>query len=334
MHASLLAFLLSASVLQSGEADRATEARYAVGEIELAGELLFPNANGPFAAVVISQGSGSSARDNLWARAAAEMLRDEGLLVLLTDKRGSGASQGDWRDIGIAERADDLLAGVEHLQRRSDVDAQCVGVFGLSQGGRVVPVAAARSDEVAFLVNASGDLVSFPEQILHEMRNDARGAGLSEEAVGKVLEIGAAALRALGTGDWSDYHRLKREAEDKEWGEFVGGFPDESLPDWAFYRENLEFDAMPFWVRVDQPALILLGIEDEQQNVAVQESIRRLEFMQEVSGKTNIRAAQFDDLGHLLGWTNDAPYDPRVRAELSNFLGTVPCIAAKRGEKG
>ena len=38
-----------------------------------------------------------------------------------------------------------------------------IGLVGLSQGGRVVPIAAARSSAVAFVVNLVGDAVSFIE---------------------------------------------------------------------------------------------------------------------------------------------------------------------------
>lgn len=329
-----VAFLGPASAAHNPPGSPVSEARYRVGDVELAGELFTPSGNGPFPSVVIAQGSGSSGRDNLWARSAAKMLSDMGLLVLLTDKRGSGQSGGDWRDIGIAERATDILAGVDFLARHHSAISKCVGLFGLSQGGRVVPVAAARSDGVAFLVNASGDLVSFPEQIVHEMRNEARNAGLSEDSVRRITAIATAATGALFDDDWEPYLAMIEAAHGQEWETMASGFPAPEWDGWQFYRESLTFDSMPYWVGLDQPALILLGADDEEQNVAVDESLRRLAFMQEVTGKTNIRAHRYPGLGHLLGWTNSEPFDARLQADLAGFLSQVPCIAEARGERG
>jgi alpha/beta superfamily hydrolase len=74
-----------------------TEMRYQNGDVGLAGVLLMPLEEGKYPAAVLLQGSGTSDRSNAWARSIAETLVSQGVAVLLTDKRGSGQSQGNWR---------------------------------------------------------------------------------------------------------------------------------------------------------------------------------------------------------------------------------------------
>ena len=72
----------------------------------------------------------------------ARLLIRHGYGVLLLDPRGQGSSEGDivrW----AGDR--DLLAGVEFLQSRSDVDPNRIGGFGFSIGGEILLEAAAQS---------------------------------------------------------------------------------------------------------------------------------------------------------------------------------------------
>ncbi len=72
----------------------------------------------------------------------ARMLVRHGYGVLLLEPRGQGSSEGD----AVRWAGDrDLLAGVEYLQRRSEVDADRIGGFGFSVGGEILLEAAAQS---------------------------------------------------------------------------------------------------------------------------------------------------------------------------------------------
>jgi fermentation-respiration switch protein FrsA (DUF1100 family) len=72
----------------------------------------------------------------------ARMLVRHGYGVLLLEPRGQGSSEGD----AIRWAGDrDLIAGVEYLQSRSDVDPARIGGFGFSIGGEILLEAAAQS---------------------------------------------------------------------------------------------------------------------------------------------------------------------------------------------
>lgn len=321
--------LLLIAVAPARGAVRETSVTYRSGEIELAAAFLVPEGPGPFPAAVIVQGSGASDRTNAWARAIAETLAESGLAVLLTDKRGSGRSGGDWQTAGFDELATDALAGVAFLAARPEIDARRIGIAGLSQGGRIVPIAAARSDSVAFVINLVGDAVSFGEQSAHEMRNIARQAGLDEAMTREVLQLNAAAGRALLTGDWSDYRRLREAGLRAPWARIAEGFPPPGAPIWTFLGKVADFDPMSYWILVRQPVLIVYGAEDERDNVAVSESVRRLLFGFGQVGKRNYRLVVVPGVGHNLGLGSNADDGPGAAAEaIRDWLGrTLPGLA-------
>jgi hypothetical protein len=87
----------------------------------------------------------------------ARMLIRHGYGVLLFDRRGEGASEGDPNAFGwVGDR--DLHAAVSYLRGRPDVDAQRIGAIGLSVGGEMLIHAAAHSDAFKAIVSegASG----------------------------------------------------------------------------------------------------------------------------------------------------------------------------------
>ena len=291
-------------------------------EMPLAASLLLPEATGPVPAVVIVQGSGSVDRTNAWSRAVADVMVEAGFAVLLTDKRGSGQSGGDWRTAGFEELAEDALAGVGFLKVRSEIDGSRIGIVGLSQGGRVIPVAAARSRDVAFVVNIVGDAVSFAEQSMHEMANVARQMELGEHR-DAILALNAALGRGLLSGDLSEYAEMRNAALQSPWAKLAQGFPAADSPVLTFFRKVMTFDPMPYWIMVRQPTLVLYGAEDEQDNVAVEESVRRLQFGFRNAGKTNYRIAVLPGLGHDLGWRNGGgKLAPAAADTLANWLRT------------
>jgi hypothetical protein len=273
--------------------------------VALAGLVYIPEGDGPFPGAVLIQGSGSSDRTNLWARTFAETLASAGIVTLLPDKRGSGASGGDWLDASFEVLARDALAGVERLREHAAVKDDGVGLVGLSQGGFVAPIAATLG-EVAWVVDVSGAAVTLAEQIRHEMANTARRAGLSDEGVEAVLEIQRLAEGYVETGAWEPYAEALEAAAGEPWEEIAGGFPDTSdAPIWNWIRLNVSYDPIPHWKAVDVPVLVVYGAEDEEDNLPVDESVKRLEQAFSESGDDDRTIRIFLDAGHAL-WATDA----------------------------
>lgn len=312
----------AAASAQATEPYRTEEVRYANGDVPLAGLLMLPrDARGRVPGAVIIQGSGRSDRTNQWARGIAEELVRGGVAVLLTDKRGSGASGGDWRTAGFDDLAGDALAGVAVLRARADVDSTRVGLVGLSQGGWIAPLAAAHAPQVAFVIDISGATVSYAEQSFHEMGNTARQAGLSEAAVAEVLALNRAAGEYLAGGDWAAYERARQHALGTEARPVAEGFPaTEDTPIWTFLRKVFAYDPMPYWIVLRQPVLVILGAEDERDNVPVAASVRRLEAAFASAGKRNARIVVVPGAGHALTDHTTHEFMPAFTSALAEWI--------------
>lgn len=83
------------------------------------------------------------------------MLVRHGYGVLLFDRRGEGASEGDPNMLGwVGDR--DLHAAAAYLHSRPDVDRDRIGAIGLSVGGEMLIHAAAHSDAFKAIVSEGG----------------------------------------------------------------------------------------------------------------------------------------------------------------------------------
>src|SRR5262249_1329567 len=116
------------------------------------GTLCMPRSPGRHEAVVILQGSGSESR---WGtnRFIADQFARSNIAALVYDKRGSGLSTGDWRSSSYDDLANDVLAGIDLLASRLDVDPRRIGLHGHSEGGIIAAMVAARAaSKIAFVV--------------------------------------------------------------------------------------------------------------------------------------------------------------------------------------
>ncbi len=158
----------------------------------LAASLLRPKAaTGRIPGVVMIVGSGSYSYRTSWKpgefpiwKSISEAFLAKGWAVLLLEKKGVNRSGGHWELQTFHDRADDAIAGVMYLRARPDVDPARVGVCGHSQGGWIAQLAAAKDPgEVAFVVSLAGPNVSVKRQVLDDLENEWRCAGVAEEKI-------------------------------------------------------------------------------------------------------------------------------------------------------
>jgi dienelactone hydrolase len=115
-------------------------------------------------------------------RLQARMLARHGYGVLLFDRRGEGASEGDWNVFGWqGER--DLHAAVRFLQGRADVDPERIGGIGRSVGGEMLIEAAAESDAFKAVVSEGGSGRSVRDDFANRGGGVTAMLGLTTQAV-------------------------------------------------------------------------------------------------------------------------------------------------------
>jgi len=230
--------------------------------IDLAGVLFVPRGPGPFPAAVVIHGSGSSKRSNRWYLTLSHFLQDNGIVVLLPDKRGSEQSGGDWHHASFGDLATDTLAAVRVLEAQRKVEISRIGVIGMSQGGWIAPIVAHRSNGLSFLVSVVGSTVSTHQQFLYEEDHNLRQLGVLPGLSGALAHPATFVARNWVQSDFWDA---------------VG-----------------DFDPLPYWNDLEVPALALFGEVDT--NVP---SARSVELLRDLD-KPGIIVRVYPGSGHPL----------------------------------
>lgn len=172
----------------------------AADSARLSGTLYLPLEPGPYAVMIMHPGSHRWTRDlwNPWF----ERLNNIGVAVLSYDKRGVGRSEGEccpFQDPGYFPLlAGDLIGAARELAGYPDVDPTRIGLFGFSQGGWVVPIAAAEAPgEIAYLFVGSGPTVTLGEELLYSRLtgdDQCMLTGLSDDEIENELDMAGPSL--------------------------------------------------------------------------------------------------------------------------------------------
>jgi pimeloyl-ACP methyl ester carboxylesterase len=217
----------------------------------LAGLLAVPASGGP--GVVMIGGSGATDRDNdVYFPPIRQHLLNAGIAVLSYDKRGVGASTGDWRAATIDDLATDAVAALDFL--RAEVGT--AGLFGHSEGGWVALRAAAGRDDVAWVVTNSCPGTTPAVQERHALAH-ADAATLA--AYDRLVE---AARRDADSAEAAQIARTAPNLPDD--------YHDERL--WEFLKRKQDHDPVPDARRLRCPHLAVFGGADPL--VPVADSVR------------------------------------------------------------
>ncbi len=95
----------------------------------------------------------------------AAQLNSTGFSVLLYDARGHGISEGDG-PVTIFKITQDVVAAVDYLETRPDINTERIGVLGHSIGGSAAILAASSDSRIQSIVSCSG--FADPTQLTRE----------------------------------------------------------------------------------------------------------------------------------------------------------------------
>ncbi|MEC3952545.1 prolyl oligopeptidase family serine peptidase [Nocardia sp. CDC153] len=184
--------------------------------------------------IVLVGGSGPGPREEY--RREAEAFAAAGITVLIYDKRTDGYSLTH-RDLGLL--ADDALAAVRYLRDQPGVRRDMVGLWGFSEGGWVAPLAASRSDDIAFLIT-----------------------------------LGASGYPPLRTQTWYLANLLRQHGDHSALIDGISG-PAARIMAATGLFPAADFDPVPVLHRVHVPVLALWGDHDVQDPPAENAAILR-----------------------------------------------------------
>jgi pimeloyl-ACP methyl ester carboxylesterase len=254
--------------------------------ITLAGTLTLPPSAGPHPAAVMISGSGAQNRDEeLFGfkpfHLIADHLTRNGVAVLRYDDRGVGGSSGSVSESTTEDFAGDVLAAVDLLKLRSDIDGEKIGLIGHSEGGVVAPLAASKSDDVAFMVLLAGTSVTGEEVVLEQAALIARAGGTSETEIARNADFQRRTFAAVRSGEGWDELVAELASQVRA---AIGAMSDSAraaiadvdayvnaqvqgqmaLASTAWFRYFLDYDPAVTLRAVDTPVLALFGELDLQ----------------------------------------------------------------------
>ena len=234
------------------------EVSFQSGGFTLAGTLRLPLVKGRHPALVLLTGSGDVDRQG--ESFYADYFARHGIATLVYDKRGTGSSGGDYRAESFNDFAADALAGIHLLQGRSDIDSRRVGLYGRSHGGMVIPLAAALSKDVAFIINVGGAGVPPYQQVTYQADAQMRRDGFSEADIADAVAYMAQKWEVARSGGegWDRLQATTQNARDKKWLARVQPATklEDIVPSWKL---QMGYDPLPALEQVKCPVLAVFG---------------------------------------------------------------------------
>ncbi len=253
--------------------------------VPLSGTLTLPTGPGPHPAVLCLPGSGRVDRDSnagrlrmALGRTLAQTLARHGIASLRYDRRGVGATPGDWRAVGFVDNRVDAAAALGGLRARPEIRADAVGVVGHSEGA-VHAMWLGAHERPAAVVLLAGYARPGREALFWQA---ARMGGSLPRLLVPMLRGLALHQLASIEASTTDVARIGGVAVNARW-----------------WREQLAYDPRVDLPGIQAPVLALTGDKDLQVDPADLDTIAAL-----LPGAQTRRVA---DLTHLLRRDSRAP---------------------------
>jgi fermentation-respiration switch protein FrsA (DUF1100 family) len=231
------------------------------GKVQLAGTIVFPTGVGPHPGIVVVHGSGPQTRHMV--RLYAESLARRGIATLMYDKRGTGQSSGHWES-DYEDLAEDALAGVKLLQAHPDVYSHQIGLCGASQAGWIIPIAVARSVDVAFAVLLVSPAVSIARQNTLNVEYSMRASGYSEDDIYEAVAHVDLFNQVICTGGkWEEFQHSLERGRRSSWAKYAWSLErPRTAEEAAGSRAQMERNPLPTLQQVTCPILAIFGGSD------------------------------------------------------------------------
>jgi pimeloyl-ACP methyl ester carboxylesterase len=277
--------------------------------IKLAGTFTFPQNGENLPVVILITGSGAQDRDETIFEhrpflVIADFLTRNGFAVLRVDDRGVGGSEGNTSKATSEDFAGDVMAGIEFLKTRKEIDTSKIGLIGHSEGGLIAPMVATKSKDVAFIVLMAGPGI-IGEQILYEQgKLIYKTAGMTDEQVQQNQKLQEAIFNIIKT-ETDSAKRIDRLQKTMSNGQYSMLTDDQKIAvdnqiktvDNEWFKFFLNYDPYPTLVKLKCPVLAINGEKDLQ--VPPNENLAAIEKALTEGGNNNFKTMKLRGLNHL-----------------------------------
>lgn len=307
--------------------------------LKLAGTLTFPKGAKNCPAVVLITGSGAQDRDETIYKhkpffVIADYFARKGIATLRVDDRGIGGSEGNINSVTSEDLTTDVLAGVEFLKTRKEINPGKIGLIGHSEGGLIAPIAAKKSNDVAFIVMMAGP-GTVGEEILYEQSElSMRASGMPEfaikqnnfvqKAIFDVLKNEPDSAKAaeqlrknLSQGMYDGMNEQMKKAIDEKIASVNTNW----------FRYFLTYDPKSTLKKVKCPVLAINGAKDVQVPVS---NLKEIYNAVTSGGNQSIDTVRFENHNHLFQLsetgavseysTTEQTIDPKVLETMKDWI--------------
>ena len=280
----------------------------------LKGMLTLPEGSGPFPAVVLVHGSGSSNMDEKVGKLTpfkdiALGLAQRGVAVIRYDKRsfthGLKMVLDKKHPITVREETiDDALLAAQLLRSDSRIDPDRVFLLGLSMGAMLAPRIECSGGDFRGLILLAGSPRRLEEIMLDQMAEAMAGmTGFAKNIAGKQRDKFAKLFEGL-------YDLTDEEAKAKK----VGGGTT------LYYFKEMGQPTVADWLaRTRQPMLVMQGEMDVQAKAEVDFALYR----ELLSGRENVTFRLYPGLNHaFVPARSDSIADAKKEFSTERHIGT------------
>ena len=249
--------------------------------------VMIPKGKGPFPAVVMNHGHGSSKEEHGGFTSLSKALLKEGIATIRMDFPGCGESKESFAENYISNMVSDSNASLKYLLENYHIDKDRLGIIGYSMGGRIALEIIEKGDSPYKKIGLLSPSTDPGEDVAKRFIG---GEEIYNNLYEKILEKGYLEFPK---------EQMKEQILSKEWiKDMENSFPQEDVGD---FKGDM---------------LLIYGKEDE---VVRPEENKRL-----LQAYPNIKELVIEDADHSYGFKGDAPTVlKRVEDSFTSFFETL-----------
>jgi pimeloyl-ACP methyl ester carboxylesterase len=347
-HALILLLTLLVSGVQAASLEKIS---FTSGTNRLSGLLATPDRVGAHPIIVFVAGDGAVAKEafsnpdtnrvNQQHKSVGDWNRflSLGFACFAWDRPGVGESEGDWTQSTVFDRADELIAAVDYLTNRADIDKSLIGLWGISQAGWVMPRVAAQVADVKFVIAVSCPAQTIVEESAYLLEKQLLDGGTDPVNAAQARDLYLRKWIALRSGvSFAEATRVAAQnqkslpAVQHEWLQPFTADQYQSLSTNRSRLESFFYNPLRHLTEINVPVLALFGGQNRRVNPGT--GIAGYRQALERAGNDQVTLKEFPQVDHAMaaagmGGVSPQPI-PEYWASIREFVQTrFPAVPAR-----
>lgn len=275
-------------------------------DTSLAGTLTIPRNLDKFPIAIIIGGSGPQNRDGEIMGhkpflVMANFLTNNGIAVLRFDERGTGESTGIYNSSNIENFTSDVVAAINYIKSRKDLNPINIGLIGHSLGGIIAAKVASIRNDVNFIIFMATPAIRGNELMLMQKAGIEKKMGIPKQQTELSNKVFAGAYNIIKQFEGEDnnlkdtissYFTTKLgHVQKKQINGIVNQLTSNEI------RDILKLQPSKYLSQVYCPVFALNGDKDLQVNSEI--NLKAIENALQLGGNSKFKIRVYEGLNHL-----------------------------------